>query len=426
MIDISIKSVQRLKKKYKDGLQTKDGKVLVQNFAYLTLLQICGYVFPIITIPYLARIIGVEGFGKIAFASGIIVWIQTITDWGFNYTATRDLARSRKESDKVSLIFSKVFFSKIFLMLISFFLLVILILSIPQFKSCYDVILITFLIVPGNILFPEWFFQAIEKMKYITIFNIIAKFVCTMCIFIFIRNKSDYILQPLFISLGYIFTGVISYVYIVYRLKVKIQWISCKNIISYIKSNFDVFLTNIVNNLYHSFSVVLLGSWGGTIANGKLDAGAKFVTISNQFIDVLSRTFFPYLSRKPEKHLFYARISILFALIISLLLFITARFLIIIFYTSDFLSSVIVLRIMSFNVLFMTLSRVYGTNYLLINGYEKLMRKIALNCSLIGFIISFPLIYFYSYIGAAITITLARGLLSVSFMYYSNKIIYKK
>lgn len=62
--------------------KSKEGKVLVSNFAYLSLLQIAGYIFPLLTLPYLARVIGAEGFGKIAFAAAIMTWIQTIADWG--------------------------------------------------------------------------------------------------------------------------------------------------------------------------------------------------------------------------------------------------------------------------------------------------------------------------------------------------------
>ena len=77
--------VESIKEKVRQLKQSKDGKVLVKNFAYLSLLQIIGYVFPLITIPYLARVIGVDGYGKIAFALSVIVYFQTFVDWGFSY-----------------------------------------------------------------------------------------------------------------------------------------------------------------------------------------------------------------------------------------------------------------------------------------------------------------------------------------------------
>ena len=87
----------------------KDVKTLTSNFAYLTILQIAGYVFPLITLPYLARVLGVSKFGEIAFAASVIVYFQTIVDWGFMFTATRDVARVRNDLHKVSQIFSNVF-----------------------------------------------------------------------------------------------------------------------------------------------------------------------------------------------------------------------------------------------------------------------------------------------------------------------------
>ena len=104
----------------------KDGKALASNFGYLMIMQITGYIFPLLTIPYLARVIGVEGFGKIAFAAAVIVWFQTITDWGFSYTATRDVARNRDSLEKVSVIFSNVLWAKSLLALASFIILFII------------------------------------------------------------------------------------------------------------------------------------------------------------------------------------------------------------------------------------------------------------------------------------------------------------
>lgn len=85
-----------------------DAKTVINNFAWLSVLQIAGYIFPLISIPYLAKVIGVDGFGKIAFASAVIIWIQTITDWGFNFTATRDVAKNKNDKLMVSEIFSNV------------------------------------------------------------------------------------------------------------------------------------------------------------------------------------------------------------------------------------------------------------------------------------------------------------------------------
>ena len=161
--------ISEIKKKINSS---NDGKTVFANFGYLSLLQIAGYVFPLITMPYLARVIGADGFGKIAFASAIVIWVQTISDWGFNMTATRDVAQNRDNKEKVSRIFSNVLWARCLLTIFSGLLLLLAVSIIPYFRSNADIIWITFLLVPGYILFPDWFFQAIEKMKYTTIVTI--------------------------------------------------------------------------------------------------------------------------------------------------------------------------------------------------------------------------------------------------------------
>ena len=210
-------------KRIKTILQTnKDGKVLLSNFSYLIILQIAGYVFPLLTMPYLARVIGPTGFGKIAFASAIIIWVQTVADWGFNFSATRDVAKNRDDIVKVSEIFSNVFWSRCVLMLLSFLILLALIFTIPDFRNDADIILVTFLLIPGHIMFPDWFFQAVERMKYITFLNLLAKFLFTIAVFIFIKSSNDYILQPLFNSIGFCICGIISMYIILHKWHIRL------------------------------------------------------------------------------------------------------------------------------------------------------------------------------------------------------------
>lgn len=400
----------------------EDSGNLIANFGYLSLLQIAGYLFPLLTLPYLAKTIGTVGFGNIAFASAVVTWLLSIVTWGFDYTATRDVARNRSNPKEVSIIFSNVIWTRLFLTCLSFVFLLILIFTLPKFYENRIVLFVTFLMIPGHVMFPEWMFQALERMKYITFLSLFSKFLFTLLVFVFIKNPDDFILQPLFISLGYFVSGIISLYFIIIKWKYRVLRPSYAMIASTIRGSADVFVNNFMPNLYNSMSFVLLGTFHGSSANGILSAGSRCLNISIQFMSVLSRVFFPFLSRRIDKHKTYARISISVAFVFSLFLYFFASMFIKIFYTEDFNDAVLLAKILSPSLIFLAISNVYGTNFLILNGHEKILRNITIFFSFLGLFIAIPFIYLWGTIGAAITITLIRGLLGVSTMYYSQKV----
>lgn len=408
-------------KHVKQASKSKDGKVLIQNMTYLSVLKLASYLFPLITVPYLARVIGASGYGKIAFASAVIVWIQTVVNWGFNLTATRDVAKNRDNLDKVSEIFSNVLWSRVFLMCLSALVLFVLVLVVPKFREDWMVLLFTFLLIPGHIMFPEWFFQAMEKMKFTTILNIVSKLVFTGAIFVVIRDSGDYLYHPLCISLGYLVSGIVTFYLIVKKWHVRILRVQFKTIIQTIKSSSDVFLNNLFPNFYNSLSSVILGFVSGSVANGILDAGGKFVTLSRELLGVISAAFFPFLSRRIEKHYVLERANMTLAILIAIALFFSAPLLIKWFYTPEFCGAVPVLRIMCLSLVFLTMNNVYGVNFMIIKGYERELRRITMWSSIGGFLIAYPLIYYFSYIGAALTVTLSRAMIGFGAMWYSKR-----
>lgn len=393
--------------------KSKDGKTVFANFGYLSLLQVAGYVFPLISMPYLARVIGAEGFGKIAFASAIVVWIQTISDWGFNLTATRDVAQNRDNKELVSIFFSNVLWARSILTLLSGIILLLVVLLVPYLRENADIIFVTFLLVPGYILFPEWFFQAIEKMKYTTFFNLFLKLVFTVAVFVFIHKREDYLIQPLLTTIGYLLCGI-GALYLIFKkwgyTLYKPQW---TEIFETIRNSTDVFVNNLMPNLYNSFSVMLLGFFGGSTANGIYDGGNRFPSIFYQFQSVLSRVFYPFLSRRPDKHSFYAKLNIVSALVGSVILVLISPLIIKIMLGDEFEKSVVVMQILSFSVVFLAMGYTYGTNFLIINHKEKPLRNLTFISSIVGMCVSVPLVYYFSYIGAAVTVLLCRGLLGV-------------
>lgn len=405
----------------KRAMKTKDGKALAENFTYLSILQVASYVLPFITIPYLSRVIGVDGFGKIAFASAIMVWVQTIVDWGFGFSATREVAKNRDNKEVISDIFSNVLWARLLLSALCFLILLILTLTIPLLRDNAVVLLFTFLLVPGHILFPDWFFQGIEKMKYTTIFNIAIKFAFTIAVFFVIKEEKDYIFQPLLASIGYIVSGLVACVIIRNKWGVRLHSPNFKMILQYLKKSFDIFIGNLFPTMYNNFSIVLLGALGSPTANGLYDGGNKFVSVIQQFMTIIGRTFYPYLNRRSDKHTQYAMLHLSIAGVASLFLFLIAPFLIHLFLTPEFEESIYVLRIMSPSIFFLSLSSVYCVNYLFVKGCDREARNITIVSSLIGFLLAYPMIKHFGFIGAAINVTLTRAIMGVLYFVFAKR-----
>ena len=391
---------------------SKNGKVLAENFAALLLLQVAGYVFPFITLPYLSRTIGVEHFGDIAFATAIMVYCQTVVDYGFIFSAVRDIARCKEDKKEASAIFTRVMWARFFLVLVSFALLLLCILFIPKLYGMRLILLYSFFMVIGHALFPDWMFQALEKMKYITILNLLTKFLFTVLVFVVIREQDDYIYQPILTSLGFCISGIISLI-LLWKMGFRMGRFRIKEVLSTIRSNTDLFINQIVPNLYNSLSTIFLGFMSGSTANGIFDAGNRFNNISSQFIAIISRVFYPYLSRNIQQHSLYLKLHLGISFCAGLFLFVTAPLLIDLFFTEVFDEDVLVLRIMSCSLIFLSLSNVFGTNYLIVIGKEKELRNCTMVASIAGFFIMIPLVYYFSYIGAAFTIIIARGLIAL-------------
>jgi len=401
--------------KIKQQFKSKDSKVLLENFISLSALQLVGMLLPLITLPYVIRVLGFNKYGIIVLALSLINYFTSITDYSFRITATRDVSKFRNNRKKLSIIYSKVIIIKCLLFIFSLVSIGIIVFAYPEF---YEERLVFFLTAPmlfGYVLFPEWFFQGIEQMKYITFLTIGIKLFFTLNVFIFIHKPEDYWIYPLLQSLGYIGSGLIGQYILIKKFKLDFYWISSHQIKQSIKENFPIFVNQFMPTLYNNTSTFLLGIMTSTALLGIYDAIKKIIDLCITLTGIVSRVFFPFLTRNKNAFKRYEKGMLYLGATLTILPIIFNQ---IIFYYLNikYTQALEVLSILSVSIFLISLYDIYGLNYFIVNRHDKLVMKNTIFASVVGFILAFPLIHFWGIIGAAFNLTISRGIMGLGLL----------
>lgn len=305
--------LKKIKQEYKN---------LLSNFISLFVLQGANYILPLITFPYLVRVLGSEKFGLVMFAQAFITFFNILVDFGFNLSAVREISLYRDNNKKLTEIFSSVITIKISLILVSLTLLTIIVLSFDKFKDEKILYYLSFLIVIGQALFPVWYFQGIEKMKYITIVNVLSKTFFVFAVFIFIHDEKDYLLVPLFNGLGLIIGGLIS-LWILHKIFGQtFEFQDLNTIIKYIKEGFQFFLSRLSSVGYSNINTFLIGVILTSQYVTYYYVADKIISIILQIFDPIVQTVYPYLARNFRKSFFFKLFVFVFISSIFIVVFI--------------------------------------------------------------------------------------------------------
>lgn len=410
-------------KKIKFLINTEEKKRLLSNFFSLAILQGANYILPLITFPYLVRVLGVEKFGIVMLAIAVISYLNILVDYGFNLTATKEISIYREDKKKLNEIFNNVIFAKFFLLIVSFFLL----LGIIKFFNISSLLfLFSFGIVIGKALFPQWFFQGMEEMKYISYINVSSKIFFMLLIFVFVKKESDYLYVPLLNGLGFIVSGVIA-LWIVVKKYNFIFYFSFEKVLVYLKDGFIVFLANLGSNFHRNFNVILLGFFVNSTLLGYYAIAERVIRIIQTLQSVIGSVLYPYFVRKislNRNYFFeftrkYIGYIIGGYLILSLLLFIFAPYILEILNANG---GEIDLKILSFVIIIGGLNYYFGLIGLMSMGYQKEYSKFIITAGIFNAIISLILIYFYKDIGASLGLVFSELILLFLFLNFIRKL----
>jgi len=418
------------------NLKSPTTKKLLSNFLSLSSLQLFSYILPLLTIPYLVRILGVEYFGLISFAGAIVGYFVIITQYGFELTAVKEVSVNKDDKTKLTEIFSSVMTIKFLLLVITFVILVLITMFFEKFEFERIVYFLTFGMVIGDVLFPRWFFQGMEQMKYITYINVISRIVFTSLIFVFVTTKEDFYIIPILNSLGVIVGGIYSIYFIYKKFDIKFEVQPLEKIKFYLKESWHIFISHIGINLYTNALTIILGFFAPLSVVGYYSAAEKLIRAVISLSRPIYQTVYPHimsLMKESEvKALVFIRTviiySFIFSIIVSGLIFVLSDFIVSLLYGENFELTILLLKLLSILPIIVGLNNIIGVQVMMAYDFKKEFSKIIVLVGFFSLLISLPLAYFYHSIGIAISSILIELiiLIVINIFLYRKKIFFLK
>ena len=291
-------------KKIKNIVNTEDKKRLLGSFFSLSVLQVFTYILPLITFPYLVKVLGVDKFGLVMFAQAFLMFFNILTDYGFDLSATREVSIHRDNKEKLTEIYGSVISIKTILIFVSFIILTIVVFSFEKFSSDWELYYLSFLLVIGSAMSPIWYFQGMEQMKYITIVSIASKLLFTILIFVVIQEPSDYIYVPLLNGFGFIFGGVVSLWIIYKKFKQPFVFQKFNTLIIHFKDSSQFFLSRVSVTIYTSANAFVLGIFTNNEMVGYYSIAEKLYQALQSIYHPIVRTVYPYFSKNKNLNMY--------------------------------------------------------------------------------------------------------------------------
>ena len=270
-------------------------KRLGENFLALSSLQLINYVLPLFLIPLLIQALGIEGFGIYAFVFALATYGMTFADYGFDLSATYHISLHKNKPHKVNEVFSSVLLIKSSLLLLFLTLLTFAVYSIDKLYLYKELIFLSYGVILGNVLLPLWFFQGIEKMRFILYLNGFLKLLFFVLVLLFIKNHDDLPLLIILHSFTSIIVGILGLYIAKKYFNIKLVWVKKAKILFYLKDGWYIFTSKIAVEFYSTASTIMVGFYVSPLVLGYYALSLKIMFAIGNLLDPITRVVYPYL-----------------------------------------------------------------------------------------------------------------------------------
>lgn len=275
-------------------------KSLLINVLSLLAYRGTSFIFPLVTLPYLARTLGVEHMGLLALGLACVMYCSTISDWGFNVYTTKDIAQHRDDKQRVTQLFWSTFNAKLILGCSTLTVLLLATWFNPAWHPLFFIVLANASVLFGQLLSFGWLMQGFEKLGKTSIISTLGQFCSIPLTFLLVKTPDDTWLAALIPGVVAFVTAIITMSLVVRMRVIGFYRFEPREIMQRIKDSLHVFLAIFGANMFNNINVLILASMTSTYMVGLYNGADRLKKAANSLPEQIGNAFFPRVS-----HLFY-------------------------------------------------------------------------------------------------------------------------
>ena len=397
------------------------------NVASLFSVQIANFLLPLLTVPYVVRIIGPEKLGLLNFSQAYVMYFSLLINYGFDMAAVRAIAANRADKEGTNRIFSQVMAGKTLLWVLSTVIFITISLSNPEFRQHLSLHVCTYLVCIGTVLSPFWIYQAMEDLGRVAIFNLAVKLIFSLSVLLLIRKADDYFYQNLAISVSQILVSIAALYVAMRRFGIVFTWPTGPELRTRFREDRTLFFSSVMITIYASSNVLILGLLSLPYNVGIYAAGTRLESMAETFVGLaLNQAFFPIVAQAfgqgREQGINIVRNTFfpLFILmsLVSAGLWVVAPFFITVLYGAQFHEAVTILRVVALLPLAIGMSNLLGIHTMLNLRMDRAFFTVTAVGSVVGLVLNVLLIRRFAHIGAAYALVITEVYITLAMYVY--------
>lgn len=394
---------------------------IIKNYMYNSSYQLLLIILPIITLPYVARILGPTCLGINSYTYSFTNYFVLIAVLGTTTYAQREIAYIREDHEKVIHFFWEIELLNVITTAFSYLIFVIVLLFMPKYHVFFWAYSLS---IVANVFDVSWLFMGMENFAILAIRNAVIKICSVAFIFILVKNNNDLLTYVLINSGSILLSNLSLWTYVKkWNILVPLKDIKKLHPFSHFRGTFALFIPQISITLYTLLNKVLLGYMGKIKAGSYFDNADKIVRLTFTLLLSLSTVLMPVIANEIAKKnrikvQNLLRQSLLFSVCISVALFFgflsVSDRLVPLFLGKQFGEVSVLLKIQAFTLIPMAVANVIGNQYLIPSRKSKQLNISIFSGSLFNILISIPLILKLGALGASVSILFSETLVTVT------------